>query len=226
MFVPLPGVPEEAKNPCEEAPCDPSVDDHRTITFTLQDRQEGTLPLAVLRALRRGLPSPATAARCRRSATWTASSMWSSAPMSRTEPRTPLRDHLARLDDHRAADRDPRARPDARRPADGSDQAGGPGDHNDRDGRDRDARCCCWSCLYLIYAIIYFRQPPGAVARRPGRSRGRAHPDDLDHRHLADGARRSPSTASVELDRGNGVGSGSGPKPLTVPERAQGAESR
>ncbi len=54
VFVPLPGVPEEAKNQCEEAPCEPAQrppHDH----VQLPHRQEGPLPLAVLRPLRRRL---------------------------------------------------------------------------------------------------------------------------------------------------------------------------
>ncbi len=47
-----PGVAEEAKNQCEFAPLRTGAEAHRTITFTLPDRQEGPLPLAVLRALR------------------------------------------------------------------------------------------------------------------------------------------------------------------------------
>lgn len=41
VFVPLAGVPEEAKNPCEEAPCLPSVNDHRTITFSFRTGRKG-----------------------------------------------------------------------------------------------------------------------------------------------------------------------------------------
>ena len=41
VFVPLPGVSEEAKNPCEEAPCEPSKNDHRTITFTFRTGKKG-----------------------------------------------------------------------------------------------------------------------------------------------------------------------------------------
>jgi hypothetical protein len=41
VFVPLPGVPEEAKNPCEEAPCEPSKSDHRTITFSFKTGKKG-----------------------------------------------------------------------------------------------------------------------------------------------------------------------------------------
>jgi hypothetical protein len=41
VFVPLPGVPEEAKNPCEFAPCDPATMAHRTITFTFRTGKKG-----------------------------------------------------------------------------------------------------------------------------------------------------------------------------------------
>lgn len=41
VFVPLPGVPEEAKHPCEEAPCEASTSDHRTIEFTIRTGAKG-----------------------------------------------------------------------------------------------------------------------------------------------------------------------------------------
>lgn len=41
VFVPLPGVPEEAKHICEEAPCEPSVSDHRTVTFSFRTGKKG-----------------------------------------------------------------------------------------------------------------------------------------------------------------------------------------
>jgi hypothetical protein len=41
VFVPLAGVPEEAKHPCEEAPCEPSTTDHRTITFSFRTGKKG-----------------------------------------------------------------------------------------------------------------------------------------------------------------------------------------
>jgi hypothetical protein len=41
VFVPLPGVSEEAKHPCEEAPCEPSTSDHRTITFSFRTGKKG-----------------------------------------------------------------------------------------------------------------------------------------------------------------------------------------
>jgi hypothetical protein len=40
VFVPLPGVPEEAKHPCEEAPCELNSD-HRTITFSFRTGKKG-----------------------------------------------------------------------------------------------------------------------------------------------------------------------------------------
>lgn len=41
VFVPLPGVSEEAKHPCEEGPCEPSQFDHRTIQFTFRTGAPG-----------------------------------------------------------------------------------------------------------------------------------------------------------------------------------------
>jgi hypothetical protein len=41
VFVPLAGVPEEAKHPCEEGPCEPSSFDHRTITFSFRTGGRG-----------------------------------------------------------------------------------------------------------------------------------------------------------------------------------------
>lgn len=40
VFVPLPGVPEEAKNACESAPCELSSA-HRTITFSFRTGKKG-----------------------------------------------------------------------------------------------------------------------------------------------------------------------------------------
>jgi hypothetical protein len=40
IFVPLPGVSEEAKNPCEEAPCELNSA-HRTITFSFRTGKKG-----------------------------------------------------------------------------------------------------------------------------------------------------------------------------------------
>jgi hypothetical protein len=41
VFVPLPGVPEESKHLCEEAPCEPSTSDHRTVTFSFRTGKKG-----------------------------------------------------------------------------------------------------------------------------------------------------------------------------------------
>ena len=41
VFVPLPGVPEESKHLCEEAPCEPSTMDHRTIAFSFRTGKKG-----------------------------------------------------------------------------------------------------------------------------------------------------------------------------------------
>jgi hypothetical protein len=41
VFVPLPGVPEESKHPCEEAPCEPTTSDHRTVTFSFRTGAKG-----------------------------------------------------------------------------------------------------------------------------------------------------------------------------------------
>ncbi len=41
VFVPLPGVPEEAKNQCEYGPCDPATMAHRTIEFTFRTGKKG-----------------------------------------------------------------------------------------------------------------------------------------------------------------------------------------
>ena len=41
VFVPLPGVPEEAKNFCEEGPCEPSTQAHNTITFSFRTGKPG-----------------------------------------------------------------------------------------------------------------------------------------------------------------------------------------
>jgi hypothetical protein len=40
VFVPLPGVSEEAKHPCEEAPCEPNSD-HHTVTFSFHTGKKG-----------------------------------------------------------------------------------------------------------------------------------------------------------------------------------------
>ncbi len=41
VFVPLPGVEDEAKNQCEYGPCDPATMAHRTIEFTFRTGRKG-----------------------------------------------------------------------------------------------------------------------------------------------------------------------------------------
>jgi hypothetical protein len=41
VFVPLPGVSEESKHLCEEAPCEPSTSDHHTIVFSFRTGKKG-----------------------------------------------------------------------------------------------------------------------------------------------------------------------------------------
>lgn len=41
VFVPLPGISEEAKHPCEAAPCETSTSDHRTIAFSFRTGKKG-----------------------------------------------------------------------------------------------------------------------------------------------------------------------------------------
>ena len=41
VIVPLEGVPDNAKNQCDFAPCDPKTMAHRTITFTFRTRSKG-----------------------------------------------------------------------------------------------------------------------------------------------------------------------------------------
>ena len=41
VFVPLPGVNEEAKNFCEEGPCEPATQEHNTITFSFRTGKKG-----------------------------------------------------------------------------------------------------------------------------------------------------------------------------------------
>jgi hypothetical protein len=41
VFVPLPGVPEEAKNQCEYGPCNPATMAHQTVEFTILTGKKG-----------------------------------------------------------------------------------------------------------------------------------------------------------------------------------------
>ena len=130
--------------------------------------------------------STATAGRCRRSATWTASSMWSSATMS--EPNHARRFAAIWLVSTVIAMPlviillGPLLAPT------GSDQSSA-------QRVDMTVLAAIATpvvllvVLYLLYSVIYFRQPHGADARRPGGARRRARPDDVDRRHLRARAR-------------------------------------
>ena len=84
VFVPLPGVPEEAKNPCEEAPCEPATSDTaRSPSASARARRDATAGSASCRAA--PASCSATAGRCRRWATWAASSMSSSESAPRSD---------------------------------------------------------------------------------------------------------------------------------------------
>ena len=84
IVVPIQGVADDAPNQCPEMPC--SLDQaHETVTFMIRTGKTGRDPLAVLRALRGRLHRRLRRARCRRSATWTASCTWSE-PTAMPEP--------------------------------------------------------------------------------------------------------------------------------------------
>ena len=72
LSVPLEGIPDNAKNPCSNAPCALSYD-HTTTSFTFRTPGRGSTAGSASCRARRG-SSRAGAGRCRRSATWTASS--------------------------------------------------------------------------------------------------------------------------------------------------------
>ena len=74
VFVPLPGVSEEAKNQCEFAPCEGAAPPHDHLQ--LPHGREGPLPLAVLRPVRRGMAQRLRRADADARARWTASSKW------------------------------------------------------------------------------------------------------------------------------------------------------
>ena len=162
VFVPLPGVPEEAKNQCEYAPCEGAAPPHDHVH--LPHRQEGPLPLAVLRAVRGRL-----AHRLRRAdadARLHGRLHRSGRSDERTQPRAPLRDHLA----GRHADRDAAGRSccwaRSCRPATAASRPPGTSPTTPCCWRWR-RRCCCWCVIYLLYAMIYFRQPHGAALEGP-----------------------------------------------------------
>ncbi len=73
LVVPLVGVADDAKNQCEQAPC--GLDKaHRTITFIVPHRRARATTAGSASCRAPPASSTASAGRCRRSATWTASS--------------------------------------------------------------------------------------------------------------------------------------------------------
>ncbi|HEX3510726.1 MAG TPA: cytochrome c oxidase subunit II [Solirubrobacteraceae bacterium] len=71
--------------------------------------------------------------------------------------------------------------------------------------------------LYLVYAVVYFRQPRGAVLEGPGvRGDARVQATWLVVTVALVLALAAYGTATLYAD--NGAGSGSGPSPITVPK--------
>jgi cytochrome c oxidase subunit II len=71
--------------------------------------------------------------------------------------------------------------------------------------------------LYLVYAVIYFRQPKGAALEGPAVS-GDARVQTTWIVVTASLVLALAAYGSVRLIDGNGAGSGSGPSPLTTPK--------
>ena len=76
MIVPIKGVDDNAKNQCGFAPCSLS-NAHDTITLHVPHRQGRATTGGSASSRARLASSTASAGRCRPSATWTATSMWS-----------------------------------------------------------------------------------------------------------------------------------------------------
>ena len=204
---------------------------HRTIDIQLPHRQEGPLPLAVLRALRRRHASSASAARCRRSATWTGSSMSSSArlrgqpSLGRTEPRRRFATIwiVASLI----------AMPlvivllgPILPPGHGSEQALGAGHRQHGAAGDGDAGAAARGDLPALRGD---RLPPADRAARSKVPRCAAHPSlqttwIVVTSALVLCARRLRHRAPG--GRATAPGSGSGPNPLTVPKGHKAAACR
>ena len=101
VFVPLPGVSEEAKNPCEDGALRTSYDHGRSPSASA--RQEGPLPLAVLRALRARATSRQRRADADARLHGRLHRCGLAVEPSDPKPRPPLRLHLARRDARRHA---------------------------------------------------------------------------------------------------------------------------
>ncbi len=219
MFVPLPGVPEEAKNQCEFAPCEGRRPPHDRIQ--LPHGRERPLPLAVLRPVRRRLPQrpgrpDADAGLHGRVPECRLTRRSPSERLPGTEPRTALHDDLdPRLADRHAAGDLP-ARPDhAARPRQRTGL--GEGHRQHRAARHGDARAAAGRDLPRV---LHHRLPPAA---RAARWKGRPSAATRDCRRPGSWSPRCwcsrwPPTGPCGLRAGYGAGSGSGPKPLTVPK--------
>ena len=209
---------KNAKNQCEDAPVQPAHAGAQHDHVQLPHRQAGPLPLAVLRALRAPASSTATAARCRRSATWTASSMSSEpavAPAAAGEPNHWRRFLIAVAG--RDGDRDAAGRSSSSGryppPGNGSVQAAGQRTINDGAGAVAHAgRSCSW-CSTSATRWSFFRQRGGAALEGPADPRQRAHPDGLDRHHLADGA-RARRLRHLRTRSATGTARAAGPSPL------------
>ena len=107
VFVPLPGVPEEAKNPCEEAPCEPSTSDHHTITFSFRTGKKGRYRWQCFVPCGAGFSDRQRRADADARLHGRLHRCGLAVAMSEAEPRAPLRDHLGRRDGdrHAAGDR-------------------------------------------------------------------------------------------------------------------------
>ena len=76
--------------------------------------------------------------------------------------------------------------------------------------------------IYLVYAVIFFRQPKGAVLEGPA-VRGDARVQTAWIVITSALVLSLAVYGTVRLLSGNGAGSGSGPSPVTVPERPEAA---
>ena len=208
IVVPIEGVPDDAKNPCDEVPC--SLDKaHETITFTFRTGKPGTTAgSASCRA--RPASSTGSAGRCRRSATWTASCTWSE---PRTASQSPphfgrIADPVGRAQHHRDADRRPRV---------GARPAAGQRPPARRRGRSPTTPSCSalvtpissLIVVYFVYTLIVFRRREDETDEGLAIRGDTGRPDDLAGRDLGDRAvpgelRHRPRC----FDEGSGGGQG------------------
>jgi cytochrome c oxidase subunit 2 len=71
-------------------------------------------------------------------------------------------------------------------------------------------------CIYLVYAVVNFRQPKGGMLEGPA-LRGHAQLQTFWIVATASLVLSLAVYGTIRLEQGYGAGSGSGPKPLTVP---------